>query len=87
MGAINEPLDTMKTEHYLATMDTQGDTRIQWHPDNPIEVEVARSAFERLTRAGYRAFFVNAEGGQGQPMTAFDPQAQAIVLVPRIVGG
>lgn len=74
-------------QHELAVMNRTGDTKTIWSPDNPVEVEVARDAFNKLRSKGYSIFKVNKEGGAGKRMDTFDPQAGKLIAVPAIVGG
>lgn len=73
--------------HEMAILGAEGDTRIMWDPERPAEVEAARAAFDRLLREGYTAYTVTDDGERGRRVDTFDPALQALILVPRIVGG
>jgi hypothetical protein len=75
------------TCHEMAVLGAEGDTRIMWDPERPAEVEAARAAFDRLIREGYTAYSVTDDGERGRRVDSFDPALQALILVPRIVGG
>lgn len=65
-----------------------GDTEIRWDPTTGEGLEAARREFESKTRRqGYLAF-IEGPGHEGTEMIrTFDPQAESIVLAPRLVGG
>jgi hypothetical protein len=70
------------------TVLTAGDTTISWHSDRSDEVDAARATFEKLTAKGYTAFRSGGKEGQkGEKLKTFDPEAERIILVPRIAGG
>lgn len=73
----------------MAELNESGDTKIIWSKDNPEEVEVARAAFDRLTKKGkYAAFNVTGKDGEkGGRMYDFNPNAERIILVPQLQGG
>lgn len=68
-------------------MDQTGHSTITWDPTKPVEVDVARDAFDKLIKERYQAFRVEASERQGSKMTSFDPQAGKIMMVPQLVGG
>lgn len=68
----------------------EGDARISWNKGNEAEVASARRTFDELTgpAKGYSAFRVDSSGAStGARIREFDPDAESIVLVPRMVGG
>ena len=71
----------------MFALDNTGDTKTIWNPENPDEVEAAKSTFDKLIGKGYRAFKVNKEGETAARLTTFDPLAGKMILVPQIVGG
>lgn len=75
------------TKHELAVMNSTGDTKTLWDPNNADEVEVARVTFNSLRGKGYSIFNVNADGGRATRMDTFDPKAGKLIAVPRVVGG
>lgn len=64
-----------------------GDKRLQWSRKKPDEIDAARTRFDELKRRGYLAYKVNASGGQGEVLDAFDPNEQRIIMTPPMVGG
>lgn len=77
-----------KMLHTMEVLDTTGHTKTTWDPDVPAEVANAKATFESLTaNKKYRAFRVKRDGGEGEPMAKFDPEAAAMILVPAIVSG
>lgn len=71
----------------LCIMDHTGDTRLIWDRTRPDEVEAARDAFNKLTKKGYVAYSVKADGSTGTALTEFDPAAEKIILAPAVRGG
>jgi len=71
----------------METLDSTGHTRTTWDSENSAEVEAARGQFDVLTRKGYKAFRVKRDGGEGEPMKSFDPEAEKMILVPPLQGG
>ena len=71
----------------MAILDQTGDTKLIWDRNNEDEVENAKETFKRLTKKGHTAYLVKKDGEKGKVMTEFDPDAQAIVMAPRMVGG
>lgn len=75
----------MTTE--MSVMDRSGDTKTIFDPNNEAEVEAARQTFKALKKKGYLAYRVSGDGGKGEAMSDFDPQAGKIILTPPVVGG
>lgn len=72
----------------MAEMNETGDTKITWNKHDRDEVDVARAAFNKLTKKGkYAAFAVSLGGGKAGQIREFDPNAEKIILVPAIAGG
>jgi hypothetical protein len=60
------------------------DTLVKWDPKVPAEVERARKTFDKLVVDNkQRAFTVRPDGGQGSPVSAFDPSVGKIICSPR----
>jgi hypothetical protein len=69
-------------------LDSSGDTRITWDKDSPDEVAAARETFERMTKGGkFSAFEQKRMGQRGARVSAFDAEAEKLVLVPQYAGG
>lgn len=67
---------------------TPGDTKLMWDSGKEDEVEAARATFDKLTKKGYIAFRAEGKDGhQGEKIKSFDPDAERIILVPKIAGG
>jgi len=72
----------------LAIMDTSGDTKVIWDPNNADEVAAAKAQFDSLRGKGFSAFLVTgAKGEQGEQIREFDPKAGRIILIPALQGG
>lgn len=74
----------MSTMHVL---DRTGDTRIEWNPNVPAEVEMARQAFEAAQAKRYLTYRTTRSGARGEQIREFDPNAERIVCSPQTVGG
>jgi hypothetical protein len=89
MTAIQEERQEELVEDYghsLRILDHTGDSTITWNPSNEDEVAIARSAFAAAKRNGYLAY-TDVDGGQGEVLKDFDPQAGAIIMAPALAGG
>jgi len=81
------PTEPEVDRHTLSILDHTGDTRIEWNPADETEVAIARAAFEKGKAERRLAYRVTDEGGNGEVMREFDPEARAIVMAPQTVGG
>lgn len=72
----------------IAVMGREGDVKTIWNPRNADETENARKTFTDMRAKGYLAFKVKEDGGQGEQMTAFEPEAaKMILMIPAFQGG
>ncbi len=71
----------------MAIIGTEGDVKQMWDSENPEEVAVAKAAFDKLTKKGYKAFSVKKDGEKGKQIDEFDPDAEKIVMTPAMKGG
>jgi hypothetical protein len=71
----------------MRIMGGKGDTKIVWSKDNEDEVENAQRTFDDLQSKGFTAFSVKRNGDKDERITEFDPDAQTLIMVPRIAGG
>lgn len=71
----------------MSILGERGDMKVAWNARDTDEVNAARAQFVELTQRGFRAFEVTGEGGTGEQMEGFDPEAQKIILVPPVAGG
>lgn len=72
----------------MAIMGREGDTKIMWDKTKPVEVDVARSNFEKLRKEGYSAYAVSDKGDKkGETVREFDPNAERYVFVPPMQAG
>lgn len=74
----------MKTT--LMVMDSSGDTRISFDETESQARNEARELFERMQKAGARAFRMN-QGTGDEPVNRFEDAQGDVLIVPRIVGG
>lgn len=67
-------------------MDSTGDSRYVFNPDDARELAKAERRFYELTDAGFTAAARTGQGHVSQ-MRSFDPNAEETVFFPRLVGG
>ncbi len=68
-------------------LDREGDTKVMWDAGNEDEVTSARRTFDELRGKGFTAYRVDDKGDTSAVITAFDPEAERIILRPAMVGG
>jgi hypothetical protein len=71
----------------LNVMDRTGDSRIEWNPNVPAEVEMARAAFNAAKDKKYLTYRLDGDGNRGEVLREFDPGAARIVASPQPQGG
>ena len=72
----------------LRIMDRKkGDTKTVWDKNDEDQVAAAKKQFDDLTKKGYLAYTVRRDGKPGRKMNTFDPDAEAVILAPPVVGG
>ena len=86
---FNNPDRERKTDdNEMAIMGKQGDSKLIWDKNNPDEVANARRTFDDLRSKGFLAFrVIGKTGDKGDQMTAFDADAERIIMVPQMKGG
>lgn len=77
----------MGTMNEMEILDSTGHTRTTWDSSNQDEVAMAKKTHDELKKKGYRAFRVKKDGGEGEAMSLFDPDAEKMIMVPPIQGG
>lgn len=70
----------------MRIINSTGDTKLTW-TKNKAEVKAVREAFGRLHDQGYSAYAFKEIGKPGELATEFDPNAQLIIMAPRMAGG
>lgn len=71
----------------MNVLDTSGHTKVTWNRNVPAEVEIAKAAYESSVAKGGQAFTIRSDGNQGRRLDSFDPNAEQIMMVPRLQGG
>ena len=71
----------------MRVMGVRGDTKIIWDSDNSDEVAAAKKTFNDLRDKHFTAFSVSKKGDKDKMITEFDPDAEKIIMVPRMQGG
>jgi hypothetical protein len=71
----------------LRRMGRQGDIPTQWEIDDEGSVREAQKHFDEMIGKGGLAFKFDKDGGEGEQIDAFDPNAKEIIVTPRIAGG
>ena len=72
--------------HLQIVMDTSGDTRHLFNPEDAGAVAEAEKRFRELVEAGFIAA-KRTGNGTSELVRQFDPTAPETVFVPRLVGG
>jgi hypothetical protein len=76
-----------KKPRQMRIMGQVGDTKLVWDADNAEEVKNAKRTFDDLRGKRFLAFSVKKDGSKGVQITAFDPDAEKIIMVPAMQGG
>jgi len=73
----------------ISKLDEEGDSRIEWDPENEEEVKAAEEMFKtNLKIDGMKAYELGKDGKKAdKELKRFNPNAGHIILVPRIAGG
>ena len=73
----------------LAVLGTNGDTKYLWDKSKPVEVEAARTLFDKLVKKErYLAFrAIGKDGDKGDQVREFNPEDERLIFVPPMVGG
>jgi metallophosphoesterase superfamily enzyme len=71
----------------MVILDSTGDTKHIWDRNNPVEIEEARSLFDRMKARGMQAWSVTRKGDKDRKISEFDPQAEKIIFAPALQGG
>lgn len=84
----------LKPQHVMNILDRTGHTSITWDADDKVSVQDAKDKFEEMIGKGYRAFAIETteDDGitieeKGRPITAFDPKAGKVMMIPHLQGG
>jgi hypothetical protein len=75
----------MAVMYYLSS--TLGDERVEWNPDDKNSVKRAKEFFKEKIDAGFRAFRMKKGQRQGELIEGFEEDAEAIALLPPVIGG
>lgn len=72
----------------LTILDRTGDSEVSWNPGDAQSAKEAAIRFKEMTDdKGYLAFRADKEGNGTAPIKEFDPEAEEILMLPRMVGG
>ena len=71
----------------LRKLDQSGDTKHEWDPNKPVEIEMAREVFRVYCSQGFAAARMEPDGTTGEIIKDFEPDAATIVFVPPLKGG
>jgi hypothetical protein len=71
----------------LRVLCGRGDVKVEWELDGGDAVREAERIFRENAARGYAAFRVDSGVAEAVRIDEFDPTAQEIIQVPRIVGG
>ena len=68
-------------------MDSTGDSKIMWDPNNADEVAAAKKTFDDLKNKGFVAYSVAPGGMKGEILRTFDSRAEKLIMAPAMAGG
>ena len=68
-------------------MDRNGDTRRHFDSNDAKSVASAKEMFDSLTKQGYRAVALAANGEQGELLNRFDAKTERTLFIPQLKGG
>lgn len=69
-------------------LDKTGDSEVKWNPGDATSAKEAAIRFKEMTdQKGYLAFKADKDGNGTAPLKQFDPEAEEILMLPRMVGG
>ena len=71
----------------MAILGRPGDTKVVWDSDNEAEVKNAERTFNELVAEGFTGYAVRRSGERGERIREFDPEAESLIMVPRMQGG
>lgn len=72
----------------IRRMGKEGDTETRWSVGNDGEIKIAKERFDESIKRGMLAFSLESLGKcEGEQIMEFDPNANEIVLIPKIAGG
>ena len=67
-------------------LDRSGDTKTEWDPAKPDEVETARELFKLYKSQGFAAARMENDAA-GEIIFDFDPTAAVVMFIPQMSGG
>ena len=72
----------------MRVLDTSGDTKVIWDPDNEDECDAAEAQFNSLKKKGFTAFEVGKRGKKSdERVDEFNPDLGKLIMVPAMRGG
>jgi len=71
----------------LRILGPNGDTRVDWNPGAPGEVEDVRRRFDEIIREGYLVFELDEHTREGRQVRTFDPQSRQLRAFRPLAGG
>ncbi len=72
----------------MRILGKSGDTEFRWDPTTGQGLRAAKLVFDEKTRSSRYLAFIEGPSGDGVRMIRqFDPDAESIILTPRLIGG
>jgi hypothetical protein len=71
----------------LRILGPSGDTRVDWNPTAPDEVEDVRRRFDEIINEGYLVFELDEHTKEGRQVRTFDPQSRQLRAFRPLAGG
>jgi hypothetical protein len=71
----------------MCVLGRSGHDTVEWKKEDQVSVRRASRRFAELQGAGFKMFRGEASDEDGELLTAFDPEVETIIAVPRMQGG
>lgn len=86
--ANTEDVEVPEGHSIIHILDSTGDSKIIWDPNDEADVAIAKAAFEAAQKKGHRAYKVDRKGEKtSEVVRTFDPKAEKLIMAPAFVGG
>jgi hypothetical protein len=85
---VDKPVIPAEHLIHFEVMDKSGHVEHKWDKTKPVEVDAAKTLFNKLIGDKYKAYKMNPkDNSKGDQVDKFDPEAGAYVFHPALAGG
>lgn len=71
----------------MIVLTSEGDTKYKWDTSIEDEQNQAEIIFNEYKEQGFSIFRLSDGGERGEVLSSFDPDAQTLLFIPKLVGG